>query len=133
MRINVGVTALARRCTRWEAARLIEPLVTFLAMAAVRAYRLTLSGRIGVTCMFRPSCSEFAIDALRKRGWNSARHDIDARLARCDGVYVATHDGTGFEVRTSDGLELGEADLSERFLGDLYSNHRHRLEGSQHQ
>lgn len=59
---------------RWS----ILPLV-----ALVKAYQLTLSPIIGRQCRYVPTCSQFAIDALREYGaargiWMAAR-----RICRC--------------------------------------------------
>lgn len=60
----------------------MSPLAHLLALP-VRAYRLVLSPWFGMHCRFRPTCSEYALDALRihgglKGGWLAAR-----RIARC--------------------------------------------------
>jgi putative membrane protein insertion efficiency factor len=52
-------------------------------IALVKAYRYVVSPLIGPSCRFHPSCSEYAIEALRRFGplrgsWLAAR-----RLARC--------------------------------------------------
>ena len=49
----------------------------------VRAYKLVLSPMLGQNCRFYPSCSSYAIEALRthgavRGGWLAAR-----RLGRC--------------------------------------------------
>lgn len=49
----------------------------------VQAYRLLLSPVLGPACRFAPSCSEYAVDALRAHGalrgaWLAAR-----RILRC--------------------------------------------------
>jgi putative membrane protein insertion efficiency factor len=57
---------------------LAQPLVWL-----VRAYQLLVSPLLGPTCRYYPSCSAYAIDALRLHGplrgtWLAAR-----RLSRC--------------------------------------------------
>ena len=52
-------------------------------IALVKAYRYVVSPLIGPSCRFHPSCSEYAVDALRRFGalrgsWLAAR-----RIARC--------------------------------------------------
>ncbi len=51
---------------------------------AVRAYQLTLRPVIGAHCRFEPSCSHYAIDALRTHG--AARGSLLAarRVLRCN-------------------------------------------------
>lgn len=49
----------------------------------VRAYQLTVSPMLGQNCRFYPSCSNYALEALRRHGaarggWLAAR-----RLCRC--------------------------------------------------
>jgi hypothetical protein len=49
----------------------------------IQLYRYTLSPLLGVRCRFEPSCSVYAIEALRQHGsikgsWLAAR-----RLSRC--------------------------------------------------
>lgn len=49
----------------------------------IQLYRYTLSPLLGVRCRFEPSCSRYAIEALRqhgtlKGGWLAAK-----RLGRC--------------------------------------------------
>ncbi|NNG03903.1 MAG: membrane protein insertion efficiency factor YidD [Inquilinus sp.] len=61
----------------------MSPLAHILR-ALVLVYRYTLSGLVGQHCRFRPSCSEYALDALAvhgglKGGWLAAR-----RILRCN-------------------------------------------------
>jgi len=70
--------------TRAEAKepRSISPLAWVL-IAALRLYRALVSPLIGPACRFQPSCSQYAIDAIRRRGavrgaWLAVR-----RLGRC--------------------------------------------------
>lgn len=50
----------------------------------VKVYQMTLSPIVGGQCRFRPTCSQYAIEALRafgplRGGWMAAR-----RIARCN-------------------------------------------------
>ena len=60
----------------------MSPLAHILALP-VRAYRLIFSPWVGANCRFQPTCSSYAMEALRKHGafkggWLTAR-----RNARC--------------------------------------------------
>ena len=61
----------------------IRKLLSMIILLPVYAYRLMISPLLGVNCRFQPSCSEYAIDAIRlhgplKGGYLSAR-----RMMRC--------------------------------------------------
>ena len=61
----------------------IRNLLSMIILLPVYAYRLMISPLLGVNCRFQPSCSEYAIDAIRlhgplKGGYLSAR-----RMMRC--------------------------------------------------
>ena len=60
----------------------MSPLAHILALP-VRAYRLIFSPWVCANCRFQPTCSSYAMEALRKHGafkggWLTAR-----RIARC--------------------------------------------------
>ncbi len=50
----------------------------------VRAYRLLLSPLLGRRCKYHPSCSQYAIDALRRHGFVRGTILAGWRLARCN-------------------------------------------------
>ncbi|MFP5346664.1 MAG: membrane protein insertion efficiency factor YidD [Actinomycetes bacterium] len=55
----------------------------YVLIGVVRAYQLLVSPLLGPTCRFYPSCSAYAVEALRRHGavrglWLTVR-----RLARC--------------------------------------------------
>ena len=50
---------------------------------AHRAYKLTLSPWIGRQCRYLPTCSEYAVDALRLHGFAIGSIMALARISRC--------------------------------------------------
>ena len=63
--------------------RAIGQLLAWPLLALVWLYRYTISPFLGNNCRFQPSCSEYAIEALREHGafrgtWLAAK-----RIARC--------------------------------------------------
>lgn len=80
-----------------------------LMIGLIRAYQSLLSPVLPPSCRFTPSCSNYAIEALRRHGvWSGSRLAV-TRLLRCgpwcrggfdpvpgtphDGPSPATHDG----------------------------------------
>jgi putative membrane protein insertion efficiency factor len=61
----------------------MNPAVTVL-VGLVRAYQLTLRGVIGAQCRFEPSCSHYAIDALRSHGAVAGSVLAARRVLRCN-------------------------------------------------
>ena len=54
-----------------------------ILIAAIRFYRLTLSGFLGRRCRYLPTCSEYASGAIEKHGaWHGGLLAI-SRIARC--------------------------------------------------
>ncbi len=63
-----------------------------LLILFIQLYRYTLSPLLGTRCRFEPSCSLYAIEAIRehgalKGGWLAAR-----RLGRCHPFHPGGHD-----------------------------------------
>jgi putative membrane protein insertion efficiency factor len=62
--------------------------VTALAVLAVRAYRLLLAPlvprTVGGRCKYHPSCSQYALDALREFGFARGLLLAAWRLLRCN-------------------------------------------------
>ncbi|QNM96784.1 membrane protein insertion efficiency factor YidD [Chitinimonas koreensis] len=54
-----------------------------LLIALIQLYRYTLSPTLGANCRFTPSCSQYAVEALRRHGtWRGGWLTI-RRLCRC--------------------------------------------------
>jgi uncharacterized protein len=56
----------------------------WLSVGVIRAYRMTLSGLLGGQCRFYPSCSVYAEDAIRTRGFARGWVLASWRVARCN-------------------------------------------------
>ncbi len=54
-----------------------------LLVAFVRAYQLTLGAWMPPTCRFQPSCSGYAIEALRRHGAVAGTYLAARRIVRC--------------------------------------------------
>jgi len=66
-------------------------IITFPFIFLVRVYQLAISPFFGACCRFEPSCSQYAIDALKKYGLFKGSWLAVKRIARChplnDGGY----------------------------------------------
>ncbi len=60
----------------------MSPAARLLSLP-VHAYRLVLSAWIGPTCRFQPTCSTYALEALRRHGALSGGWLALRRVARC--------------------------------------------------
>ncbi len=68
----------------------------------VRFYRLVVSPLIGSNCRFQPTCSEYALEALKSHGafrggWLAAR-----RIVRCHPLGGSGYDPVPGKPRTDD-------------------------------
>jgi len=55
----------------------------FLVLGLIRLYQLTLSGLMGRTCRFLPTCSEYATEAINRHGvWCGGALAL-RRMGRC--------------------------------------------------
>jgi putative membrane protein insertion efficiency factor len=54
------------------------------SIGMIRFYRMTLSGMLGGQCRFYPSCSHYAEDAIRARGFVQGWSLAVWRIARCN-------------------------------------------------
>lgn len=61
-------------------------------IALVQGYRLLLSPWLGSGCRFEPTCSAYALDALRRHGALTGSRLTLGRLARCHPWCEGGHD-----------------------------------------
>jgi putative membrane protein insertion efficiency factor len=79
-------------------------LAAHAAIGAVRVYQWTIRPLIGASCRFFPSCSDYAIEAIRghgalRGGWLAVR-----RIVRCNPWHAGGYDPVpGCHCRTGTG------------------------------
>jgi putative membrane protein insertion efficiency factor len=61
----------------------MKRLLTFLLLGLVRTYQLAFSPFLPAACRFRPSCSDYAREALARHGACAGMWLTLKRLARC--------------------------------------------------
>ncbi len=54
-----------------------------LVVAALRGYKFALSPFLGMNCRFHPSCSDYAMEAVRRHGVVRGLTLAGRRVARC--------------------------------------------------
>ncbi len=69
----------ARRKARSSGRIVLEAL----ALAPIHVYRLVVSPLLGPACRFEPSCSAYAVEAIREHGPGRGLWLTIKRLARC--------------------------------------------------
>jgi putative membrane protein insertion efficiency factor len=57
--------------------------LAFLISLPLRFYRLVISPLIGTNCRYTPTCSSYAMEALRKHGAFKGTWLAAKRIARC--------------------------------------------------
>ncbi|QEA12789.1 membrane protein insertion efficiency factor YidD [Comamonas flocculans] len=63
-----------------------------LLIKLVRGYQLLLSPWLGNNCRFEPTCSNYALGALRRHGAGTGSYLTLRRLARCHPWCAGGHD-----------------------------------------
>ena len=59
------------------------PATSRFAIRFIEVYRAQVSPKLGTSCPFEPSCSEYALQAYRTFGFFKATRKTLGRLARC--------------------------------------------------
>ncbi|NUO19396.1 membrane protein insertion efficiency factor YidD [bacterium] len=57
--------------------------MSWLLIQLIRAYQVTLGPHLGGRCRFTPTCSEYAIEALNKKGFVKGLALSIRRVAKC--------------------------------------------------
>lgn len=63
--------------------RLLDRALAAVLLLCVAFYRVVLSPLMGGACRFTPSCSEYAVQALRRHGGVRGARMAAGRIARC--------------------------------------------------
>lgn len=71
--------------------RLTNPLVTIMILA-IRAYKIFISPWLPPSCRFYPTCSSYAVDALKKHGLLRGLFLAAGRVARCHPFHSGGYD-----------------------------------------
>jgi putative membrane protein insertion efficiency factor len=61
-------------------------MIRTVLIGLVQMYRLLLSPWLGSACRFEPTCSAYALEALRRHGAGAGSYLALARLVRCNPV-----------------------------------------------
>ena len=85
-----GVEETAGR-TRGVVAR-ISRLPVLCAIGLIRGYQILISPWLPVQCRFQPSCSHYAVEAFRKRGFWAGMALTAWRLLRCQPLCKGGYD-----------------------------------------
>ncbi|MCX7991815.1 MAG: membrane protein insertion efficiency factor YidD [Proteobacteria bacterium] len=64
----------------------------YLLITIIRIYKRIISPLLGPHCRFYPSCSEYAISALERKGFFKAIFLIFYRLLRCNPLFKGGFD-----------------------------------------
>jgi uncharacterized protein len=62
---------------------IVRTLVMVIATVFIRAYQLLISPLVGPACRFSPSCSQYALEAIRRHGALKGSSLAIKRLLRC--------------------------------------------------
>ncbi len=71
---------------------MISNLFAYLATLLITVYKYAVSPILPSSCRFYPSCSEYAIDALKKYGLLKGSWLTLRRIARCHPLSAGGHD-----------------------------------------
>jgi len=72
--------------------RLIEGALSWLLIGLVRVYRVAISPILPPMCRFKPSCSQYMIEAIRKKGLVVGLLKGIWRILRCNPLFPGGYD-----------------------------------------
>jgi uncharacterized protein len=80
-----------------------------IGIGAIRVYQWTLRPAIGANCRFYPSCSDYAVEALRRHGAVRGSGLAVRRILRCNPWHEGGYDPVpACEGRPQGGLRGGQ-------------------------
>ncbi|NIT35592.1 MAG: membrane protein insertion efficiency factor YidD [candidate division Zixibacteria bacterium] len=70
----------------------IKAVAQAVIVGAIRAYQFTLGPLLPMACRFEPSCSRYALEAVRKYGpWRGSALAV-LRIVRCNPLHPGGYD-----------------------------------------
>jgi hypothetical protein len=63
-----------------------------IAIALIRVYQVAISPFLGANCRYTPTCSQYAVDAIRRRGLLCGTGLALWRILRCNPFSPGGHD-----------------------------------------
>ncbi len=64
--------------------KLLKDILVFLLIIPVKIYKLFISPMLGASCRYTPTCSEYAIQALKKHGPFKGLYLAVKRILSCN-------------------------------------------------
>ena len=61
----------------------MKKVISFIFLCPIYIYRLVISPLFPPTCLFTPTCSQYAIDAIKKKGPLKGLYLAVRRILRC--------------------------------------------------
>ena len=76
----------------WESTTVINRVVSVLLLSMIHAYRLLISPILGPCCRHLPSCSDYAMGAIRIHGPLRGSWLVVQRVSRCHPFHPGGYD-----------------------------------------
>lgn len=70
----------------------IRRVLATVLIAPIRFYQIAISPMIGPSCRFTPTCSQYAIESIRKHGAVVGLYRAMRRIARCHPFHPGGYD-----------------------------------------
>lgn len=83
--------------------KLIEHLISGLLIAIIKTYKYLISPLLGPNCRFLPTCSDYFIESIQKKGFLNGCYSGMKRILKCHPIKFLGG-GSGFDpVENKDG------------------------------